>query len=115
MEWFFDQWFRGVGVPEYSFNYTTRQTEDGNWLVQGNVKQRVVVGNKKHVLDGVYYLGAVPITVTARKSKKEYRVPIRVEGAESEFAFKVPEEPLDITFNKYNEILAHDILVNRGW
>jgi hypothetical protein len=51
------------------------------------------------------------VTVTARKTKKEYRVPIRVEGAESEFAFKVPEEPMEVAFNKYNETLSHDVNV----
>jgi len=111
MEWFFDQWVRGVAIPEFDFEYTTRKTEDGNWLIQGTVKQQIVIGNDKEPIPGEYYLGAVPVTVTARKSKKEYRVPIRVEGAESQFAFKVPEEPLEVAFNKYNETLSHDVNV----
>jgi len=115
MEWFFDQWLRGVGLPEYSFNYSTRRTEDGSWLVQGNVKQRIVAGKEKNVLDGVYYRGVVPITVTFRKGKDELRKRIMVEGAESKFAFKLPKEPLEIAFNKYGEILAHDVKVNETW
>jgi len=112
MEWFFDQWIRGVGIPEYTFDYATRQTEDGSWLIQGTVKQKVRAGKNKYVLDDVYYLGAVPITVLARKSKKEYRVLVRVEGPESQFAFKVPEEPLEVAFNKYGEILAYDVVTH---
>jgi hypothetical protein len=111
MEWFFNQWIRGVAIPEFDFEYSTRRTEDGNWLVQGTVKQQIVIGNDREPIPGEYYLGAVPITVTARKSKKEYRVPIRVEGAESQFAFKVPEEPMEVAFNKYNETLSHDVHV----
>ena len=29
------------------------------------------------------------------------------------FACKVPEEPLEVAFNKYNEILAHDVKVKQ--
>lgn len=115
MEWFFDQWIRGVGIPEFRFLYETRRTEDGNYLVQGVVQQRVVVGETKEVMDDVYYLGAVPVTVTSRKSENEFQAMIRVEGPESKFAFKVPEEPLEVAFNKYNEILAHEIIVNKSW
>jgi hypothetical protein len=114
MEWFFDQWIRGVGIPEYSFNYSYRQTEDGNYLVQGNVKQRVVAGLKKNELNGVYFRGVVPVTVLG-KDKQEYPAKLLVEGAETPFAFKVPVEPLEITLNKYGEILAHPTLENRGW
>ncbi len=114
MEWFFDQWIRGVGIPEYSFNYTTRRTEDGKYLVQGKIRQHVVMGLKKTELDGIYFRGVVPITVTG-SDKKEYQVKLLVEGPETPFGFKLPVEPKAIEFNKDGEILAHDILVNRPW
>jgi len=114
MEWFFDQWIRGVGVPEYSFNYSYRQTEDGNYLVEGNVLQHVVAGLKKKELDGVFYRGIVPVTVLG-KDKLEYPARVLVEGADTPFAFNVPVEPLEITLNKYGEILAHPPLQNRSW
>jgi hypothetical protein len=66
------------------------------------------------VVDGVYFTGIVPITVVASKGK-EFPAKIRVQGAETPFQFKVPEEPVEVVFNKYGEILAHDVLVNRSW
>jgi aminopeptidase N len=114
MEWFFDQWIRGTGIPEYSFNYSYRQAEDRSYIVEGTVKQRVVVGLKKHELEGVYYRGVIPITVTG-KDQQEYPARLLVEGAETPFAFKVPVKPDEITFNKYGEILAHPVLENRSW
>jgi hypothetical protein len=114
MEWFFDQWIRGVGVPEYSFNYSYRLAEDGNYIVEGNVKQRVVAGQKKRELDDIFYRGIVPITVLGR-DKQEYPARLLVEGSETPFAFKVPVEPLEIELNKYGEILAHPPLENRSW
>jgi hypothetical protein len=115
MDWFFDQWIRGIGIPEYSFNYTSRRTEEGSYIVQGVVRQRVVTGKNKHVMEGVYYLGVVPITVKGRKKNQVVTKPIRIEGPESQFGFKIPFEPLDIFFNENGEILAHDVLVNRDF
>jgi hypothetical protein len=114
MEWFFDQWIRGVGIPEYSFFYGYRQTEDGNFVVEGKIKQRVVAGLKKHELEDVYYRGIIPVTVLGRDSK-EYPARVLVEGQETPFAFKIPVEPLEIAFNKYGEILAHPTLDNQDW
>jgi aminopeptidase N len=111
MEWFFDQWIRGIGIPQYSFNYGYRKAEDGTYIVEGNVKQRVVAGLKKHVLDDVYYRGIVPVTVVG-KDRQEYRKGLLVEGADTKFALKVPVEPMEITFNAEGEILAHPTLDN---
>ena len=109
MNWFFDQWIRGIGMPEYDFNYEARETENGNWVVAGNVRQKVVAGREKWELDGVYYEGVVPITVLGR-DKVEYPARIVVNGPETPFRFKVPVRPLEVTLNKYGEILARDVV-----
>jgi hypothetical protein len=116
MEWFFDQWIRGVGVPEFSLHWAKRKTEDGKWLVEGVIKQRVVAGKYKQELPGVYYTTAAPITFVTYDGK-EFKTPnIGVKGAETKFGpLKVPEEPVQVVFNKNGEILAHDLLVNRDW
>jgi len=113
MEWFFDQWIRGVAIPQYDFEYTTRKTEDGNWLVQGKVKQRIVIGSDKQPVAGQYYRGLVPVTVTFYKGKKGevVRKQVLLDGPEAEFAFKVPLEPMEVAFNKFHETLSHDVNV----
>ena len=117
LEWFFDQWIRSSGLPQYSFNYRTRQAEDGTWVVEGTIKQRIVVGNRSkfHVMPDTYYRGLVSVTVTG-KDKQEYPVRFAVQAqAETPFAFKVPSEPREVVLNKNGEMLAHDTLVNRDF
>lgn len=116
MEWFFDQWIRGVGVPEYSFNWTKRKTEDGKWLVEGTIKQRVVAGKYKQEIPGLYFRAVAPITFVTYEGK-EFKTPkpLLVQGPETKIPpLKVPEEPVQVIFNKDGEILAHDLVVNQG-
>jgi len=109
MEWFFDQWIRGTGIPEYSFNYSYRQTEDRSYIIEGNIEQQVVAGLNKYELKDVYYRGIVPITVLG-KDRQEYPARVLVEGPDTPFAFKVPVKPVQITLNKYGEVLAHPVV-----
>ena len=111
LEWFFDQWIRGVGMPEYSFNYTYRQAEDGTWIVEGDIKQRVVLGADKVEL-GQVYRGKTSITVVDKKGL-EYVVPVVIDAEVTPFAFKVPKEPLDVVLNKDGGMLALDVKINQ--
>ncbi len=115
MEWFFDQWIRGVGIPEYSFNYKYRKAEDNTYVIEGTIDQRVVLGSRKDELDGVFYRGVVPITVKG-KDKQTYTKRLIVEAQPTtSFGFKVPVEPDIIVLNELGEILAHPVLENRSW
>jgi hypothetical protein len=112
MDFFFDQWLRGVGQPEYTFSYKVRQTENGKWEVSGTIAQRTLVGSKKDPIDNLYFTAIVPITVVS-KSGKTYRVPLKVQGASIPFQFPIPEEPREVTLNKYGESLAYDVVVKK--
>jgi len=116
MGWFFDQWIRGTGIPQYKMNYETQKAEDGNWVVRGSVEQRIVVGDgpTRSVVEGGKFLALVPITVTGRDGQ-EYTQPVYVRDSEATFGFKVPVEPVEVELNKHGETLAHDVLVNRDW
>ena len=112
MDFFFDQWLRGVGPPEYTFVHKTRETEDQKTILEGEVDQRTLVGIKKDVLDDVYFTAVVGISVVG-KSGKEYRFPLRVQGPKTPFQYKLPEEPKTIVFNKYGESLAYDVIYKK--
>ncbi len=105
LEWFFDQWIREVGIPEYRVEVEHQPTEDGKFAVRGVIHQRVFVGRHDFELPGVYYRGVVPVTVKG-KDKQEYSANVVVEGPQTTFAFKVPVKPIDIQVNKYGAILA---------
>jgi hypothetical protein len=112
MDFFFDQWLRGVGQPEYTFTYGVRQTEDGKFLVEGKVDQRVLLGRTKDVLEGKYFTAIVPVIVTG-KDGKEYRVPLKIQGASTPFRIPMKDRPKDVHFNKYGESLAYDVIVKK--
>jgi hypothetical protein len=114
LSWFFDQWIRGTGVPQYRLEYTVRQAEDRSWIIEGKILQRIIVGNKRtnEPIEGQHYRGVADITV--KTSKNEYQQRVLIEGGETPLRLKVPEKPLDVFLNKENDILAHDILVNKG-
>lgn len=114
MDWFFDQWIRGVGIPEYSFEYETRLAEDGTTIVQGTIRQRILMGPERAVAEGKTYRGIITITAIG-KSKKEYPIRVRIEDEETPFGFKVPEKPVNVVLNMNNEMLAHDIRINDPW
>ena len=112
MEFFFDQWIRGVGMPEFTFTYSVRQTEDRKYLIEGQVDQRALVGQKKDLLPDTYFTAIVPITVKG-KTGKEFAARIKVQGPTTPFKFKVEDEPSEVTLNKYGECLAYDVIVKK--
>ena len=107
MERLFDQWIRGVGIPEYTFKYEIRPLEDGEFVIDGTIEQRVVVGYDKHLLEGEYFEAMVPVTVLGKKSG--YKKNLIIRGESTPFMFKVPEEPRKIILNHNGEVLAHDV------
>ena len=116
MEWFFDQWIRGVGTPQYALNWTKRKNEQGKWVVEGTIKQRVVFGKDKTELKGVYYRGVAPLSFVDLNGKETKSAkPLLVQGAETPFRVIVPDEPERVFFNKDGEILAEDLVVNSSW
>jgi hypothetical protein len=114
LSWFFDQWIRGTGLPQYRLEYTVRQAEDRSWIIEGKILQRIVVGNKRthEAIEGQHYRGVADITV--KTAKNEYQQRVLIEGGETPLRLKVPEKPLDVFLNKQLDVLAHDILVNKG-
>jgi hypothetical protein len=116
MDWFFDQWIRGVGIPQYAIFWNKRKNEQGKWIVEGSIKQRVVMGTDKTELKGVYYKGVAPLTFIDLSGKEvKSAKPMLVQGAETPFRVIVADEPEFVYFNKDGEILAENLLVNQSW
>jgi hypothetical protein len=108
MEWFFDQWIRGVGIPDFTVTYSVKANEDGSYMVQGQVDQKIVFGMKREVMEGEFFQGIFALTAEM-KGGKEARLPIVLKGASTPFQFKLAEKPKGIVGNKYGEILAQDV------
>jgi hypothetical protein len=116
MDWFFDQWIRGVGIPQYAINWTKRKNEQGKWIIEVDIKQRVVFGKDRQELPGVFYRAVAPLTfIDANGKETKTEKKYLVQGPETKFALIVANEPDQVVFNKDGEILAEDTLVNRSW
>ena len=116
MDWFFDQWIRGIGKPQYAIFWAKRRNEQGKWVVEGTIKQRVVYGKYNDPMPGVYYRGVAPLTFIDLNGKEvKSAKPLLVQGAETPFKVIVADEPEFVYFNKDGEILAEDLLVNKSW
>ena len=111
--WFFDQWIRGSGIPQYAFNYTVRQAEEGSFIIEGTIRQRVRLGTSDDVMDGTTYRGVVEVTVKGKGGPFSSRVV--VNGPETKVTLKVPVKPTDVMLNEHGEMLAHNTLYNQGW
>ncbi|MBI3669718.1 MAG: hypothetical protein HY237_08065 [Acidobacteria bacterium] len=95
MDWFFNQYVYGTGIPEYEFRYTVQGAE-GKWKVTGNVVQRGVPDGWKDILP--LYLHASGKTVLlgwARVTQRDNRI-----------EFTLPARPERISLNDYEDILA---------
>ncbi len=114
LDWFFDQWLRGVGLPEFTFTYNVRPAEDGKqYVIEGEISQRILMKPAmavKEEMEGRFFKGMVPITVVG-KSGKEYRKRVLIETAKVPFKFNVPEQPKEVVFNKHGESLGYDVKV----
>ena len=105
MEWFWGQWIRGVGLPEYKFQLDSRPTEDGAYLIEGKIQQRLVLGKDDEVLEDRYFRGRVPVVVEFRRGEPLTRW-VLVEGPETFVRFKVAKKPKKIVLNGHGEVLT---------
>jgi aminopeptidase N len=112
LEWFFDQWIRGVGIPEFTLDYTVRKTEDGAYLIEGSIAQEILIGNGRSAkkVEGRHYRGVINLTVKGRKKGEEFQKKIVLDGESTTFQVKVPVKPIEVAINKTGGMLAHDVI-----
>jgi len=109
MEWFFDQWIRGSGIPKYTMTYHVGLAESGGYFVDGEVEQVVMMGAVEAPVPGLFFQAMVPVTVEA-KDGHGYRKNLVVSGPVTKFRMEVPAEPKKVFLNQHGEALAHDVV-----
>lgn len=95
MDWFFNEYVYGTGIPHYTFEYATREV-DGKWQVTGTIVQSGVPEGWKDILP-------VFVHVPGRTVRLGW---LRVTGKNTPVQFTVPVKPDKITLNDYEDILA---------
>jgi aminopeptidase N len=96
MDWFFNQYVYGTGIPEYRLNYTVEQVAD-KWVVSGEaVQSGVPDGWKDEVRLYVQMPGKTPVPVGW----------LRIPGKTSPFKFQLAAKPERLSLNEYEDTLA---------
>ena len=94
LDWFFDQWVFGTGVPEYVLDYEIRAAASG-FTVTGRISER----------RGLDF--GVPLPVYARMSGGDLRYvrDIVVSGDGAEFSLDFSSRPAQIVLDPYEAVL----------
>jgi hypothetical protein len=93
LDWFFDDWVFGGGVPAYSMEYQI-ESSGGSLTVHGKIKQ-------SNVPDGF----AMPVPIYA---DDELLGSISAADAEGEFRFKVAKRPEKVLIDPHKDVLSFD-------
>jgi len=104
MQWFFDQWVYGTGIPTYRFAWTTEEVADGQVKMTVRIRQEDVPEEFRMPVPILLDFGAEGTAV----------VPVLVTGREVVIDLPLlPRVPDDVTFNVLESVLAE--VHTEGW
>ncbi len=96
MEWFFEQWVRGTGIPHYRVEFTVHGTEKG-YLVRGKLYQE----NVPHS-----FVAPVPLYSGANSAHASLLGVVVAAGPETSFHFTTQTEPRKILIDPQTTLLC---------
>jgi hypothetical protein len=96
MEWFFEQWVRGTGIPRYRVEFTVHNTDKG-YLVRGKLFQDDVPRS---------FLAPVPLYAGANAGHATYLGTVVAAGPETSFHFIAKTEPHKIIIDPQMTLLC---------
>jgi hypothetical protein len=83
MQWFFEEWVRGTGIPHYRVEFTAHSTEKG-YLVRGKLYQTGVPRS---------FIASVPLYAKGSAGNKTFLAAVVAAGPETSFHFLAPTPP----------------------
>jgi Peptidase family M1 domain len=96
MEWFFQQYVYGTGIPRYRLEFTTRHTEKG-FQVRGKLYQAGVPRS---------FIAPVPLFVSSGSNRSTYLGTVITLGDETSFSFTTPTDPRKILIDPHMTLLC---------
>ncbi|HZC65036.1 MAG TPA: M1 family aminopeptidase, partial [Candidatus Dormibacteraeota bacterium] len=83
MEWFFEQWVHGTGIPHYHVEFTSHAAENG-FLVRGTLQQSGVPRS---------FIAPVPLYASGPNGRDVYLGTVTAEGPRTSFHFNTTISP----------------------
>jgi len=96
MDWFFDDWVRGVGIPHYRVKYTVKRLDSG-YVVRGKLYQSGVPRG---------FIAPVPLFVSIGSGKPLPLGAVIASGEETSFHFVTPNAPRKILVDPQMTLLC---------
>jgi hypothetical protein len=96
VEWFFEQWVRGTGIPHYKVEFSAHSGEKG-YVVRGKLLQQGVPRS---------FLAPVPLYVVSSGSRPVFLGVVTASGPETPFHFSSQTEPQKILIDPQMTLLC---------
>lgn len=96
MDWFFEQWVRGTGVPRYRVEFSSHSTDKGV-VVRGKLFQEGVPRS---------FIAPVPLYTTTTAGHTIYLGTVTTMGPETPFRFTTPASPHKILIDPQMTLLC---------
>jgi len=96
MDWFFEQWVRGTGIPHYSLEFSVHDSEKG-YVVKGKLFQTGVPRS---------FIASVPLYSGGTSGHASYLATVVAEGPETSFHFTVSAAPRKIIIDPQMTLLC---------
>ncbi len=96
MEWFFEEWVRGTGIPHYSVQFSTHHSEKGE-VVRGKLFQTGV----PH-----YFITSVPIYANTGSGRTVFLGDVVAAGPETSFHFVTRVTPRKLVIDPHLTLLC---------
>jgi hypothetical protein len=97
MDWFFNSWVYGTGMPHYDFRYEIEPAgEGGKFVLRGRLKQSRVPADFRTIVPLYLHVGD-------RKIRAGW---LTVRGMETPFQVTLPFKPDKVTLNEWEDILG---------
>ena len=97
MEWFFDQYARGTGIPKYEVEFTARPQPDGTFVLRGKLKQTGVPAN---------FVASVPLYLPRAAGRPAFLGNVVTNGEETTFQFTARTAPKKLLIDPNLTLLA---------
>ena len=96
LDWFFEQYVRGTGIPRYKVEFTARKTEKG-YQVRGKLLQSGVPRS---------FIAPVPLYVNSPTGRSSFLGTVVAIGEETSFSFNSPSDPRKLLIDPHMTLLC---------
>lgn len=94
LDWFFNEWVFGTGIPAYALDYEIEAGDDGTWALRGDVRE----------LTGIDFTMPLPVYVRVA-GRLDYVGDVVASGRSTGFEFVLDDRPAEVRLDPFGAVL----------